>query len=78
MIVVPFGCRSIASTTSCLEVERVGTLVAVDFAVVEAPFFGFDLAGPLAETEPRARGSLRKVLADLDFDLLVAMWLFPV
>src|SRR5580658_2457453 len=51
-MVVPFGCRSIASTVSCLEEDREGVFADAGFVTAAFRFaFGFDLAGPPALTE---------------------------
>src|ERR1700682_5012548 len=76
-IVVPFGCRSIESTASCLEDEGRGAFADPSF-VAAAPdaALDFDRLGPLALEVPfAARDDLRTALADLDFDLPVAVWL---
>jgi len=76
-MVVPFGCRSIARTASCLEVDGAGTLADAGL-VAAAPesAFGLDRVGPLALGALFVgRNGLRAALADLDFDLLVAIWL---
>src|ERR1700722_3437429 len=74
-IVVPFGCRSIASTASCLDGPDALAEAGLP-TVTHGTAFGFDEAGPFAETVPfAARGDLRAALVDLDFDLLVAIWL---
>jgi len=76
-MVVPFGCRSIASTASCLEEDRAGAFVGAGFVAAAFCFdFGFDWPTWLALTEPFApRADLRIVFVDLDFDFLVAIWL---
>ena len=74
---VPFGRRNIASTASCLEDEGAGAFAEAAFvAAAPGAVSGFDWAGPFALAALfAARDDLRTGLADLDFDLLVAIWL---
>ena len=72
-MVVPFGWRSIATTASCLDEDWRGNFAEVGLAAAPAPGpLGFDWALPLVLATP-LRGDLRAILADVDFDLLVAI-----
>src|ERR1700733_8303778 len=74
-IVVPFASRSIASTVSCLEVDGAAAFGDADFDVTaldEAT--DFDRAALLL-VRLSARAGLGAALVDLDFDVLVAIWL---
>ena len=75
-IVVPLGWCSSFSTADCLDVEEVGDF---EDAAFEAAAFdaarGFLRAGTLLLPVCfAARDDLRTAFADLDFDLLVAIW----
>jgi hypothetical protein len=76
-MVVPFGSYSIFSTADCLDDEDAGDFDEATFeaaALVGAA--DFDRAGtPLLATRFAGRDDLRAVVADFDFDLLVAIWL---
>src|SRR5713226_8059831 len=67
-MVVPFGWRSIASTSPCFEEDGAAALTAPIFG------FGFGCVWPLALAVPFAPlGDLRAVPVALDFDLLAAI-----
>jgi hypothetical protein len=75
VMVVPFGWRNIASTASCFE-EGAGAFA--DAAFVAATFdeaVDLDRVALLLEVRFSARAVLRAAFADLDFDVLVAIWL---
>ena len=77
-MVVPFGWRNIASTASCFE-EGAGAFS--DAAFLAATFdeaVDLDRVALFLELRFSARAGLRTVFADLDFDVLVAIWLFLV
>src|ERR1700722_1465143 len=76
-MVVPFGCRSIASTASCLDEGRASAFADPGFAATALEFaFAVDLPDPVALTEPFAeRGDLCAVFLALGFDLPVAIWI---
>src|SRR5438876_1177862 len=73
-IVVPFGCRSIPRTASCFDeafAELAGACLGA--AVLDA---AVDRVAVCFLVEDRAaRGGLVPRFADLDFGLLVAIWL---
>jgi hypothetical protein len=76
---VPFGSRSIPSTASCLEDERAGTFADTVLVTATSDVLGFNWVKPLVVTAPFAlRDDLWAGFADLDRDLLVAIWLSPV
>src|ERR1700676_984345 len=79
-IVVPFGSCSIFSTADCLDDEDAGDFDETTFEVAALVVAAdFDRAGmPLLATRFALRNDLRAVLADFDFDLLVAIWLSSI
>src|SRR6266851_8576670 len=76
-IVVPFGSYSIFSTADCLDDEHAGDFADTAFvAAALVAAVGFDRAGTLLLAGRfTLRDDLRAVVADFDFDLLVAIWL---
>src|SRR6266849_7972790 len=76
-IVVPFGSYSIFSTADCLDDEDAGDFADAAFvAAALVAAVGFDRARTLLLTGRfTLRDDLRAVVADFDFDLLVAIWL---
>jgi hypothetical protein len=75
VMVVPFGRRNIASTASCFE-EGAGAFS--DAAFVAATFdeaVDLDRVALFLELRLSGRAGLRAAFADLDFDVLVAIWL---
>jgi hypothetical protein len=75
-IVVPFGSYSIFSTADCLDDEDAGDFADAAFvAAALVAAVGFDRAGTLLLAGRfTLRDDLRAVVADFDFDLLVAIW----
>src|ERR1700676_2748172 len=75
-IVVPFASRSIASTASCLEEDGAAAFGDAGFDVTALDeAVGLDRVALLLVGCFFARAGLRAALADLDFDMLVAIWL---
>src|SRR6266851_2073743 len=76
-IVVPFGSYSIFSTADCLDDEDTGDFADAAFvAAALVAAVGFDRVGTLLLAGRfTLRDDLRAVVADFDFDLLVAIWL---
>src|ERR1700733_6892338 len=74
-IVLPFGSRSIASTASCLEEDGAAAFGDAGFDVtaldeaVDLDRVALFLVGRFF-----ARAGLRAAFADLDFDVLAAIW----
>ena len=75
-IVVPFVSRSIASTVSCLEEDGAAAFGDAGFDVTALDeAVDFDRAALLLVGLFSARAGLGAALVDLDFDVLVAIWL---
>jgi hypothetical protein len=75
-IVVPFASRSIASTASCLEEDGAAAVGDAGFDVTALDdAVDLDRVALLLVGRFFARAGLRAAFADLDFDVLVAIWL---